>query len=509
MSKKSIEGSKKEVNNKIVVSNGTKLKQVIQNENIETIREDKIIAFYSSKTFKDIITGPKAQPILRSLREMNFSRPSTIQEKSITILNDEKKDLIAQSQNGTGKTVAFIVPMLLHVNPQIQSPQIICICPTRELVMQNYDVFSKLNSHLNFTSGICLKDHDHPSKNTQILFGTAASIVFQINSKIITDLSKINFIVFDEADAILSKSSAHIKHVNALIEKVPNDVQYAYFSATFMNASLELIKKTSPNAISIRLKQKEECPPSIQHWYTVVTDKSEGMNVVVELVKNVRRGKTLIFIRNKKKIDFLCDFLKANKIQCEKFSSELSKDECENAFSAFKSNKVNVLVTTDMLSRGIDIPNISIVINFQVPTKPTISFSKQAKGKGKKKNDKKNLPDIDTYLHRAGRVGRFGRFGICFTVAIDNQNEPEREDVVLKRFCNNFHLDVPLHFVEKEDVFGLSEKSIENDDAQINDEVVSIESDEFEYDDDDEEIVVNNENDDDDDDDDDYDDNFD
>ena len=180
---------------------------------LEVMQEDKESPLHPMQPFDVIIkdTHPMRAPILQAIDDLGFFQPSLIQSQAIPILNDEKKSLIAQGQSGSGKTVAFLVSMLLHVDGSKPFLQTICLCHTLELTMQNFKVFNNMNCYTKFEGDTCVKNDSNeeeraPSKTAQLLFGTPTSIIYWINKGVL-DVKNVNFLVIDEADAILDKHS--------------------------------------------------------------------------------------------------------------------------------------------------------------------------------------------------------------------------------------------------------------------------------------------------------------
>ncbi|OHT08415.1 ATP-dependent RNA helicase DBP5 [Tritrichomonas foetus] len=409
---------------------------------LELSQNDKESPLYPMLPFDEIIKGPVADPLLQILDELEFYQPSKIQSQAIPILNDgDKKDLIAQAQSGSGKTVAFIVSMILHVNPEVKKPQSICLCHTRELSEQTFKVFESLNKYTKYTAGRCVKNVEDPSPDAQVIFGTAASFVFAIREKKI-DPSEIKFLVVDEADTILEKDGSHRGPTTMLIQKLlPKDCQLGMFSATFPPDVIGFIHKLRPNIISIRLKRSQQHVATVSHWYTKVNDDNEGYEVVYDLTNLRAQGQTYIFVPSKNAVNSLTKYLTDKGLTCRAFSSDLEATERDATLNAFRRDEFKVLITTDVLARGIDIPTTYLVINYRLPQQ----FD-QAK--------KRNVPSCDSYYHRAGRAGRFGRTGLCFNIIFAST----REEQTLKIFCDNLGIK-PLNKISKEELKTLPDET--------------------------------------------------
>ena len=418
-----------------------------QDDVLEMLRNDEKSALHPMKPFDEIITGDISGPILQVIDDLGFIQPSKIQSQAIPILNEQKADLIAQAQIGSGKTIAFLVSMLLHIDKNIHLPQAICLCHARELTQQTFNVFTKMNEYTKFKGGICINNMEPPPKDAQLLFGTPASFNYNIKEGVI-DITHVNLLVIDEADAILEKGCTHFGPTMKLIKTLPEHVQYAFFSATFPNSVIETVNKLRDDIITIRLKRSQQRVETIKHWYTRVSNEDEAKRCILELVTMVAKGQTYVFTRSKDKVKIIYEFLNSNNVTCRPFSSDLTPEQRDENLEAFRNEEFRVLVATDVLARGIDVPQTYLVINYQTPIiwKSTFNFRGQP--------TKKHYPDCDTYNHRAGRAGRFGRAGLCFTIVTDPPDE-----YALKDFCSVRQLNIPLKFIENNQLKALPEEN--------------------------------------------------
>lgn len=388
--------------------------------------------------FTQLITGPNANSIVQALSDMDIYQPSLIQAQAISHLNPDQHDgLIAQGPNGSGKTIAFLVSMLLHVNNDIHAPQTICLAHTRELSIQNFEIFSQLNQYTQFKASLCLKDYENPAADAQLLFGTPSSVVFFVRQNII-DISKVNLLIIDEADKILESHGNLAKSTFVLIKSLlPRDCQLGLFSATYPKYITDTIQKLRRNIFSIRLKRRDQHVRTVTHVYTRVQNNDEAYKTILELTKHRAHGlQTFIFAPTKQEAHNLTQYLNQNDLSCKAFGADMPAEERDKILPAFKNQQFLVLVTSDILSRGIDIPQTYLVINYGLP------------------DSKRFQQDCDTYLHRAGRAGRFGRTGVCFTIVRNQQ-----EEKLLKDFCSNNGLQIELKFVESTNLQALPKET--------------------------------------------------
>lgn len=431
---------------------------------LEVMQNDSTSPLYSTIGFDEIITGPNSNQILQIIDDLYIYQPSRIQCQSIPILNAQKKDLIAQSPSGSGETHSIIISMLLHVDPDKHCPQTICLCHTRELTVQTFKLFEVMNKYTRFTGAVCVNNQEPPNGEAQLIFGIPTSVSYWIKNEKL-NVSQVNFLVIDEADAILDKNSTYYPStVNLLNNLLPKNVQCGFFSSTFKNSIIEHVKKMRPNIITIPLNIRQAHVKTIQHWYTKVKTQNKGFCVIYDLVTRVSKGQTFVFTRSKKLVEEISQFLIDKDVSCKAFSSNLTSQERDKLLDDFRNDEFKVLVCSDVLARGINVPNTFLVINYQTPIQLVpIAYMNQNHGK----NERRVIPDCDTYYHRAGRAGRFGKSGLCFTIVTD-----DRDEQYLKTFCSSLNLNIPLKFIECTKVGALSscEDESENDFAFDNDD---------------------------------------
>ena len=384
---------------------------------LEAFQNDKNSPLYPLKPFEEIITGQYSAAILQSIDDNDFFKPSKIQSQAIPALNADKKDLVAQAQSGSGKTIAFIISMLLHVDGNLKAPQAVCLSHTRELTLQTFEVFNKINTYTNFKGGVLTHNINQIDDDTQLIFGTPAAIKTAFNNNKIKK-DNINLLVVDEADDILKQNGSHIGSTLTIIKKILNpNCQLAFFSATFPKDVIGRIKKLRPNILQIRLKRNQQFVQTVSHWLTIVKDDDEAKECLLRVVNARSSGRqTYVFANSKKLVHEISEYLKQNNITCSEFSSDLSPEQRDLVLKDFRDGKFLILITSDVLARGIDIPNTYMVINIHIPIT-------------RNPHNDRFVPDSDTYYHRAGRAGRFGRTGICFNILL------EREEDKLKFFC--------------------------------------------------------------------------
>ena len=357
--------------------------------------------------------------LLRGIYSYGFEKPSNIQNKAIPIIN-KGTDLIAQSQSGTGKTGAFSIGILNNINLEEKETQSIIISPTHELAEQTFEVMNNLSSYM---KGINIKkvigktniatSISELQDNPHILIATPGRLLDMINRRyIFTD--KIKSIVFDEADEILSRG--FMDTIYQLIRYLNTTTQILLFSATIPDEILNLTIKFMNNPEKILVNKEELTLEGITQFYINCNIYKWKYDVLYDLYDSISINQCIIYVNTKKTLMDLVDKLTEKDFPLSYIHGELSSEERKDNLNNFKNGKTRILLSTDLLSRGIDIQQLSLVINFDLP---------------------KNK---ETYIHRIGRSGRYGRKGVSINFVcnndIDNLNE-------IQKFYNTQILEMP------------------------------------------------------------------
>lgn len=379
---------------------------------------------HSNDDFSQIMDGPFSGQILQAMDEMFIYEPSEIQGKVIPLMHFQKKDILVISPYSTGKTVASLVAMYLHVNNEINFPQAIYLCHSRELTLQTYEVFNQMNTYCQIKGDICCNNEEKQSpKDAPLLFGTPDSICSCIEKGII-DVSHVKFLVIDEADQILDKNNSYFNTTMKILKNLPKNTQYAFFSSSFSHNAFFTVLNMRKD-ITMIFKPYSNYYENCQHWYTKVTNEEDSMNCLTDLIANVKNGQILVFTRSNEKVKLLFKFLSSKNVSCVPYHSELNNEQKDENIRAFRENESKVLIGTDVLSRGIDFPNVFLVINYQMPFD---SFDPNFLNK-----ERSHFSDV--YNHRASRAGRFARKGFCFTIVTGDEDEN-----ILKDFCRRANI---------------------------------------------------------------------
>lgn len=337
------------------------------------------------------------EPILRALKTEGYTTPTPIQEKAIPIVL-ERKDLLGCAQTGTGKTAAFAIPILqlLHQDELYKASvgiSSLILTPTRELAIQIGESFSAYGRHLKLKhtvifGGVSQKSQtDALRAGVNILIATPGRLLDLMNQRYVK-LDHIKIFVLDEADRMLDMGFIH--DVKKVIAKLPVKRQTLFFSATMPKEISSLAHSILTNPARVEVTPVSSTANTIQQSLYFV-DKKNKKNLLVDLLKDKSIETALVFTRTKHGADRVAMDLNKVGIFTEAIHGNKSQNARQRALSNFKLQKTRVLVATDIAARGIDIDNLSTVINYEIP----------------------NIPE--TYVHRIGRTGRAGASGISIS----------------------------------------------------------------------------------------------
>ena len=348
--------------------------------------------------------------LLRGIYGYGFEKPSIIQQKAILPII-QKKDVIAQAQSGTGKTAAFAIGTLQLIDPKIEDIQCLVLSPTRELSNQTSLVYKFLGEHLKIRVGLLIggktigSDVDKLKESPQIIVGTPGHILDLIKRKILS-LSYLQTLVLDEADEMLSKG--FLDSIKSIIEVIPKTAKILLFSATMPKDIVEISNKFMENPAKILVKNEELTLEGIKQYY-VYLKKSDKLDVLFQLYRGIEIAQAIIYCNSKKMVDLVSEEMKKKGHCISSIHGDLKQMERDIIMKDFRNGVTRVLITTDLLARGIDVYQVSLVINYEMPR------------------------EKETYIHRIGRSGRFGRKGNAI-----NFVTPEGKDFLeeIQRFYN-------------------------------------------------------------------------
>lgn len=327
--------------------------------------------------------------IVNALTDMGFEEPSPIQAATIPLVL-EGNDVIGQAQTGTGKTAAFGIPLVQSIH-DFKHIQALIMCPTRELAIQVAEEVGKIGrtrriKALPVYGGQPIERQIRALKNNvQIVIGTPGRLIDHINRGTIK-LEHIKFLVLDEADEMLDMG--FVDDIEEIMHALPTDRQTLLFSATMPRPILSLTKKYMKAPKNVTITKEELTVPLIEQYYFETKDKIEGL---CRLLDAEIEGKLIIFCRTKKGVDDLAIALSSRGYMAEGLHGDLSQNQRDRVMKKFREGTVDILIATDVAARGIDVDNITHVINFDIPQDP------------------------ESYVHRIGRTGRAGNTGVAMT----------------------------------------------------------------------------------------------
>ncbi|XP_051518806.1 ATP-dependent RNA helicase DDX19A [Myxocyprinus asiaticus] len=397
--------------NKLIRSN------LVNNTNqVEVLQRDPNSPLYSVKTFEELRLKPQ---LLKGVYEMGFNRPSKIQENALPMmLAEPPQNLIAQSQSGTGKTAAFVLAMLSHVDPALKWTQCLCISPTYELALQTGKVIEQMGKfYPEVTLAYAVRGHrmERGIKITeQIVIGTPGTVLdWCIKLKLI-DPKKIKVFVLDEADVMIA-TQGHQDQSIRIQRMLPKGCQMLLFSATFEESVWKFAERIVPDPNIIKLKREEETLDTIKQYYVLCNSKEDKFNALCNIYGAITIAQAMIFCHTRKTTNWLAGQMSKEGHQVALLSGEMVVEQRAAVIERFREGKEKVLITTNVCARGIDVEQVSVVINFDLPL------------------DKDNNPDNETYLHRIGRTGRFGKRGLAINM-VDSQRSMEILKTIERHF---------------------------------------------------------------------------
>lgn len=347
--------------------------------------------------------GLKAD-ILRGVFSYGFERPSPIQQRAIRPIM-KGRDVIVQSQSGTGKTSVFCLGALQAVDFQISEPQVLLLSPTRELAEQSAKVCRALGDYVSVKVHSCVggksvKDNVQAlKKGVQIVSGTPGRVLAMIQQKHIP-MQRMKMLVIDEADEMFTKGFK--ANVYSVHRYSPPKVQVVLVSATMPEEVLEMTEQFMKSPFRLLVKRSEVSLDCIKQFYVNVGQEKWKFDTLCDLYDSMTVTQAVIFCNNKKKVDWLTSQMRAANFPIASIHGDLPQKDRDRIMEDFRVGRVRQLIATDLIGRGVDVSQVSLVINYDIPTSK------------------------EFYIHRIGRSGRFGRKGVAINLVKD-----EEEDLLL------------------------------------------------------------------------------
>ncbi len=358
--------------------------------------------------------------VLRGIFAYGYEYPSAIQKKAIPAFISGE-DLIAQAQSGTGKTAAFSVSILQCLDEEDESLQSIIVSPTRELTEQIYNVIKHLAQYTKIKFALLLGGQSRREQigilrnGVQCVICTPGRINDLIESGYLIT-SSIKNLVLDEADELLK--DAFVSQIRFIVENIPSSTQICLFSATMSDSCLKTAHKflNEPNTIYVR---KEQLTLEGINQYYVFTDNDKiKYDTIIDLYSSIIINQLIIYCNTKQRVVYLANSLTKDNYTCACIHSDLTTSERMHIMRGFRNGEVRVLISTDLLSRGIDVQQVSLVINYDLPR------------------------NVESYIHRIGRSGRYGRRGLALNFISNYDKNLINE---LENFYNTQISELPMN----------------------------------------------------------------
>ena len=363
------------------------------------------------KSFENIKINEK---IISGLNAMGIKEPTEIQEKIIPLAL-EKTNLIGQSETGTGKTLAYLLPIIENIDINKKEMQCIILAPTHELAIQINNTINEVKkaSGLEITSTPLIgsanikRQIDNLKAKPHILVGSAGRILELIRKKKVS-AHTIKTIVIDEVDKLLDKNN--LPTVKDIIKVTPKQTQIMMFSATLNGKTLDIAKTLAEdiNVVSVKNNKVNE---NINHNY-IKTDSRKKVETLRKLLNALKSPKVLVFNNDSYTTNTSVEYLSFNNVKVAAIGGNGKMEDRKRALENFRKGKINVLIASDIAARGLDIKGVTHVVNFDIPE------------------------DSKDYLHRAGRVGRAGESGEVFSLVDD------KEENIIKMHENSFKISI-------------------------------------------------------------------
>merc|ERR1712142_892736 len=363
------------------------------------------------------------EKLLRGIYAYGFEKPSAIQQRAI-VPCIRGNDVIAQAHSGTGKTATFSIAILQKIKTDINDTQALVLAPTRELAQQIQKVVLALGDFLQVICHACIggtnvrEDMGILQRGAHVVVGTPGRVYDMIQRKALST-SKISMFILDEADEMLSRGFKD--QIYDVFKTLDDEIQVVLLSATMPQDVLEVTKKFMRSPTRILVKKEELTLEGIRQFYIDVEREDWKLDTLCDLYETLTITQAVIFLNTRRKVDWLMEKMHERDFTVSAMHGDMDQKERELIMREFRSGSSRVLITTDLLARGIDVQTVSLVINYDIPT------------------------NRENYIHRIGRGGRFGRKG----VAINFVTEEDRRNLKdIEQFYNTQIDEMPMNVAD-------------------------------------------------------------
>lgn len=356
--------------------------------------------------------------LLRGIFGYGFETPSVIQQKAIIPLT-QKKDIIAQAQSGSGKTATFSIGMLQNVDNQDLKLQALVVAPTRELADQIYNVVSSLGTFLGIKVALIIggtevkRDRMKLKEGCHVIVGTPGRINDLISKKHM-NVDFLKMLIVDEADEMLGLG--FLEQINEIIKTIPPVCQIALFSATISPEIIKLTENIMEDPVKILVKKENLTLEGIKQYYVSCQNEESKYDTLFEVFGNIDLAQCFIYVNTKEKAEKLAERMTESGFQVGCIHGKMEQEARNNIMRQFREGAVRILISTDLTGRGIDVHQVGLVINFELPNKK------------------------ESYIHRIGRSGRYGRRGVSINLVSYHELTQMTK---IQEFYNTQIIDLP------------------------------------------------------------------
>ncbi|CAI4229317.1 unnamed protein product [Auanema sp. JU1783] len=388
---------------------------VVDNDGLIEGNYDAVVPSFDEMNLKE--------ELLRGIYAFGFEKPSAIQQRAIVPCTTGR-DVIAQAQSGTGKTATFSISILQRINHDEPTIQALVMAPTRELAQQIQKVMCALGDYMKIKvhpciGGTSIRDDQRAFEDgVHVVVGTPGRVNDMINRGIL-NTEKIKMFVLDEADEMLSRGFKD--QIYEAFKTMPQDVQVVLLSATMPADVLDVTERFMRDPIKILVRKEELTLEGIRQFYINVQKDEYKFGTLCDLYGSVNVTQAVIFCNTRRKVETLNDQLTKKQFTVSCLHGDMEQQERNVIMREFRSGSSRVLITTDLLARGIDVQQVSLVINYDLPS------------------------NRENYIHRIGRSGRFGRKGVAINFVTENDARALKE---LETFYNTVIEEMPTSIID-------------------------------------------------------------
>lgn len=420
----------------------SKLLEVSKSAKLDIQQRDPNSPLFSAKTFEELNLSPE---ILKGLRAMRYMNPSKIQETALPLLlRTPPENMIAQSQSGTGKTAAFSLTVLSRININIREPQALILSPTYELALQTGLVVDRMGQFLQTKDDLIAyavkgnKIARGTKIHQPIVIGTPGTVMDWITRHKAFNPKSIRILVLDEADIMIDTQGHKDQTVRIKRSLDAERCQHLLFSATYDERVLTFAKSIVKNANILTLRREDETLDNIKQYYVKAPGEERKLQALFNIYGILGSGQAIIFCKKRDTASQVAVTMNKQGFAVALLSGSMTVENRANCIRRFQQGLERVLITTNVTARGIDVEQVTMVVNFELPDK---------------RYEDSNVVEVDfeNYLHRIGRTGRFGKQGIAINMISD-----ERDLRMMRKIEQ--HFKITINPIDPNDIDDMEEK---------------------------------------------------